>query len=107
MSNTTSNAKHEETIARLTRELAEVRAGMERANEVDSDLIRRLYAEVAGYMDRVAGLTAERDAALAENATLRKATKEYFDAREAFDASGSEESERRLECAHEALRSLA
>ena len=68
MSNTTSNAKPEETIARLT---------------------------------------AERDAALAENATLRKATKEYFDAREAFDASGSEESERRLEYAHEALRNLA
>lgn len=104
-----SNAKTEnaeETIARLTRELAEVRAGMARANEADGDLIRRLYAEVAGYMDRVAGLTAERDAAIAENGTMRKAAKEYLDAREAFDTSGSEESERRLECAHEALRSF-
>lgn len=103
----TDNATPEETIARLTRELAEVRAGMVRADNADGDLIRRLYAEVAGYMDRVAALTTERDAAIAANVELRGAAKEYFDAREAFDTSGSKESERRLECAGDALRSLA
>ena len=60
------------TADRLAREFATVRATLERQNSEDGDLIRRLYAEVGEYVDRVATLTRERDAA---RAALRDASR--------------------------------
>ena len=60
------------TITRLTRERDALVDLAARADAADGDLIRRLYAEVGEYVDRVATLTRERDAA---RAALRDASR--------------------------------
>ena len=61
-----------DTIERLTRERDALIDFAARADAADGDLIRRLYAEVGGYVGRVATLTRERDAA---RAALRDASR--------------------------------
>lgn len=55
-------------FARLTRERDALVDFAARADAADGDLIRRLCAEVGEYVDRVATLTRERDAARADGA---------------------------------------